>query len=115
MKPSVVQGVRRLESNGWLLEKEVPHMGLVGGEEEPVAIWTAYELEDHLEACERVLELGYLADLCCACPEIEVRQRFVVVRVATPGVGITIEDIDFAETVDFEIGHAQKVRGLSVN
>ncbi|MCP3961884.1 MAG: hypothetical protein GY719_28920 [bacterium] len=115
MKPSVVQGVAELALNGWLTEKEVPHQGLVGGEEEPVAIWTAYELDDHLEACERVLELGWIADLCCACPEIEVRQRFVSVRVTTPGVGITDEDIDFARKVDFEIGHGQKLCGLTVN
>lgn len=97
---------------GWVLEK-APNQTLVGGqEEEAEAIWTVFEMADHLEACELVREIGKIADRTCACPEIDVRLNLVFVRATTPGMGLTEEDFDFAAAVDREIGNGQRASGL---
>ncbi len=98
---------------GWVLEKAPSQtLGLRGQKEEPEALWTVFEMADHLEACELVRELGQIADRTCACPEIDVRLNLVFVRVHTPEKGLTEEDFDFAEAVDREIGNGQKASGL---
>jgi len=107
MKAERVQ-FRYDDLEGWVLENEA----LTFGREEPKALWTAFELADHLEACELVQQLGQIADQHCCCPEIDVRQNMVFVRVTTPGVGLTEEDFNFAEAVDLEIGSGQKTSTL---
>ncbi len=107
MKPSVVQGVAQLE--GWVLEKEPNASGF--GEEEPSAIWTAYELADHREACEMVREIGDIADVCCVAPEIDIRRNLLYVTATTDG-GLTEEDVVFAQAMDREIGNGQKQKTL---
>ena len=107
MKPERIQ-FRFSLLDGWVLDKESQAFG----EEVPTAIWTAFELADHLEACELVHQIGQIADQHCVCPEIDVRQNLVFLRVTTPGVGLTDEDFDFAEAVDIEIGNGQRVNSL---
>lgn len=93
---------------GWVTEAAPRSMK----EEDPEAIWTAFELGDHLEACELVVELGVLADRYCCCPEIDVRRNIVFVRATTEGVGITQEDFDFALAVDRELGTGLRAKSL---
>jgi len=95
----------RLE--GWVLDKETQTLG-----KEEEALWTVFELADHLEACELVHQLGQIAHQHGASPELDVRRNLVFVRVTTPGVGLTEEDFDFAEAVDLEIGSGQKAAGM---
>ena len=71
---------------------------------EPVGFWTSFEMADHLEACELVLELGMLADVACAAPDVDVRDNRVLVTCGTRYRGVSIEDFDFAKAVDREIG-----------
>ncbi len=94
---------------GWVLIKE---RNPETGKEEPTRIWTAFEMADHLEACELVVEIGRLADKACATPEIDVRQNVVFVTATTPKVGLTEEDFDFAEAIDREIGTFQRSKTL---
>ncbi len=111
MKPERIQ-FRYDPLRGWVLVKE---RNVETGKEEPTAIWTAFEMTDHLEACELVPELGRLADKACATPQIDVRQNVVFVTATTPRVGLTEEDFDFAEAVDREIGHFQRASSLLFN
>ena len=108
MKPERTQDrFKRLE--GWeLIPKGSQNLT---GEEEPKALWTAFELADHQEACEMVPELGRLADRTCATPDIDVRRNIVFVTVST-GDSLTDEDFDFAEAVDREIGDGQRAKSL---
>ena len=73
--------------------------------------WTAYEMADHREACGLVGLIGEVADRCCVTPEIDVRRNIVFLTVKTES-GMTVEDFEFAKTVDFEIGSAHKARAL---
>ncbi len=108
MKPERIQD-RFAPLTGWVLvTKRNPETG----KEEPTGMWTAFEMADHLEACERVLELGRIADACCATPALDVRGNVVFVTAATPKVGLTDADFDFAEAVDREIGTFQRSRTL---
>ena len=107
MKPERIQ-FRYATLEGWVLEKRPQAFG----EEEPNALWTAFELADHMEACELVFQLGRIADQHCACPEIEVRRSLVFVRATTPLIGLTEEDFDFAAAVDLEIGGDQRPASL---
>ncbi len=81
-------------------------------EDEATGFWTAFELHDHLEACELVLELGKLADRTCATPDLDVRGNIVFVTCGTEKDGVFIEDFDFAMAVDREIGTGQRQRSL---
>ena len=83
--------------DGWVLLMQAVQ-GLIG-KEEPVAIWTAYDLADHLEACELVPQIGQVADKACVAPEIDVRGNVVFVTAKTDG-GLTEADFDFAEALD---------------
>ncbi len=94
---------------GWVLVKE---RSRETGKEEPTSIWTAFELSDHLEACELVREIGVLADLYCSIPEIEVRGNIVFVTAKSSKEGLIEEDFDFAEKVDREIGTGQRQKTL---
>ena len=76
--------------------------------EEPYGFWTAFEMSDHLEACELVAELGKLADIHCAEPEIDVRGNIVFVTCGSLRDGVVEEDFDFAMAVDREIGTMQR-------
>ncbi len=80
--------------------------------DEPTSIWTAYELADHLEACELVAELGMLADKWCATPDFDVRGNIVFVTCGPANDGLVIEDFDFASAVDREIGTGQRQTSL---
>ena len=82
------------------------------GQEEPTGIWTAFEMSDHLEACELVREIGRLADAACASPEIDVRQNVVLVTATTPRMGLTEDDFDFALSIDREIGTFRRSKTL---
>ena len=108
MKPERIQ-IRFDPLQGWVLVKE---RNPESGKEEPTRMWTAFEMADHLEACELVVEIGRIADRYCATPEIDVRQNVVFVTATTPKVGLTDEDFDFAEAVDREIGAFQRSRTL---
>ena len=108
MKPERIQ-IRFDPLQGWVLVTErCPETG----KEVATSMWTAFEMADHLEACERVLEIGRIADRCCVTPELDVRQNIVFVTATTPKVGLTEEDFDFAEAVDREIGTFQRSRTL---
>ena len=90
---------------GWvLLEEWNPKTR----QEEPYGFWTAFELADHLEACELVVELGKLADIHCSSPAIDVRGNIVFVTCGTIRDGVFEEDFDFARAVDREIGTHQR-------
>ncbi len=108
MKPECIQ-IRFEPLNGWILVKE---RNRETGKEEPASIWTAFELSDHLEACELVVEIGVLADLNCSTPEIEVRGNIVFVTAKSAEEGLIEEDFDFAEAVDREIGAGQRQMAL---
>ena len=107
MKPSVVQGVDQLE--GWVLGKVPNASGF--GEEEPAVLWTVDELADHREACEMVREIGEIADVCCVAPEIDIRRNLLYVTVGRED-GLIQEDVDFALTMDREIGNGPKQKTL---
>ena len=81
--------------------------------QEPTSFWTAFELADHLEACELVAQIGVLADTWCATPDIEVRGNIVFVTCGSPERGLFVEDFDFAKAVDREIGHGQRQTALT--
>lgn len=104
MKPERVQ-FRFENLDGWVLLKE-PHQTIVG-KEEPTAIWTAFEMADHLEACELVAEIGEIADTCCAWPEIDVRRNVVFVTAR-----LSEADFDFAEAIDRYLGNGQRANSL---
>ncbi len=108
MKPERIQ-FRFYPLQGWVLVKE---RNRETGKEEPTSIWTAFELSDHLEACELVGEIGVLADLNCSTPEIDVRGNIVFVTVKSTKDGLIEEDFDFAEAVDREIGTFQRQKTL---
>ncbi len=80
--------------------------------EEPDTIWTAFEMSDHLEACELVLIIGRIADRTCATPDIDVRGNIVFVTCGSSKEGLTNEDFDFAEAIDKELGTAQRQPAL---
>ncbi len=94
---------------GWVLLKE---WNPETRQDEPYGFWTAFELVDHLEACELVAELGVLADKWCATPDIDVRGNLVYVTCGSEYEGLFIEDFDFAKAVDDEIGHYQRQTSL---
>lgn len=96
--------------DGWVLAKEASPT--IVGEEVPKAIWTAFEMADHLEACELVAHIGEIADQHCVCPDIDVRQNIVFVTVKTADLGLIEEDFDFAEAIDCEIGNGQRATSL---
>jgi len=75
--------------------------------------WTAFELADHLEACELVAEIGAIADVWCSTPEIEVLGNLVFVTVGSSKDGLIEEDFDFAEAIDRELGPAQRKKNLT--
>ncbi len=75
---------------------------------EPTGFWTAFELADHLEACELVPELGILADKWCSTPDIQVLGNVVFVTCGSAKDGLFVEDFDFARDVDREIGNGQR-------
>lgn len=81
-------------------------------EDEPYGIWTAFEMIDHLDACELVLELGHLADDWGVTPSIEVHKNYVFVTCGSEMDGLTVEDFQFAEAVDREIGTFQRQNTL---
>ena len=108
MKPERVQ-IRFMPLDGWVQQMEASQ-GLVG-QEEPVGIWTAFELADHLEACELVREIGEIADINCVAPEIDVRGNVLFVTAKTDGV-LTEADFDFAEAIDRELGTGQRQKTL---
>ncbi len=94
---------------GWVLDWE-PNRET--GEREPSHFWTAFEMADHLEACELVAELGKLADKACAAPAIDVRGNIVFVTCGSPKDGLFAEDFEFATAVDLEIGIGQRQQSL---
>ena len=95
--------------DGWELLTKWNHET---GEEEATGLWTAYEMADHLEACEQVLAIGQLADRACARPEIDVRGNIVFLTVRTPGIGLIQEDMDLVKLVDRELGDGQRANAL---
>ena len=95
---------------GWVLVDDTSQ-GVFAREEEPY-LWTAYELTDHLEACELVAQVGHLADRFCVAPELDVRRNYLFVTLGKEPGGLTEEDFDFAEALDEEIGPRQKARSL---
>ena len=100
MKPERIQ-FRYTLLDGWvLIEEWNPHTRRY----EIIGIWTAFELADHLEACEHVAAIGALADIWCSTPAIEVLGNAVFVTCGTSRDGLTEEDFDFAEAVDKELG-----------
>ena len=94
---------------GWVLVDE-RGQGVFEGKEKPF-IWTAYELADHLEACELVAQIGKIADRFCVAPELDVRRNYLFVTVGKEE-GLTDADFDFAEALDDEVGPRQKANGL---
>ncbi len=94
---------------GWVLNWE---LNRETGQQEPTSFWTAFELVDHLEACELVAELGKLADKACAAPAIDVRGNIVFVTCGSPKDGLFAEDFEFASAVDLEIGIGQRQQSL---
>ena len=100
---------RFLDLDGWVLLKKWNREIC---EEEPTAVWTAFELTDHLEACELVAEIGAIADTCCATPEIDVRGNVVFVTAKSSKDGLTEEDFDFAEAIDLDLGTGQRQKTL---
>ncbi len=90
---------------GWVLNWE---LNRETGQQEPTSFWTAFELVDHLEACELVAELGKLADKACAAPAIDVRGNIVFVTCGTLKDGLYVEDCDVARDIDREIGLGQR-------
>ena len=84
----------------------------IRGEEEPDALWTAFEAADHFEACELVGQIGEIADVYCVRPQIDVRGHVVFLTAKTPKFGIAERDFDFAEAIDCELGRGLKAKGL---
>ncbi len=95
---------------GWVLSTE---WNPETRQDEPGGIWTAFELVDHLEACELVHELGVLADKWCSTPDIDVRGNIVFVTFGSSNEGMFIEDFKFAMAVDREIGTGQRQTSLT--
>ncbi len=81
-------------------------------QDEPYGIWTVFEMEDHLDACELVATLGHLADNWGATPAIDVRKNLVYLSCGSEYDGLTVEDFDFARAVDREIGTFQRPKTL---
>ncbi len=104
LKPERIQ-FYFLELVGWAIIKE---WNPETRQEEPVGIWTAFELADHLEACELVHELGVLADISGSTPDLDVRDNYVFVNLGSSTQDMFIEDFDFAKAVDREIGTVQR-------
>lgn len=98
-----------LELVGWIL---IQDWNLETRQDEPTGIWTAFEMADHLEACELVMELGVLADIHSATPDLDVRGNVVFVTCGSMKDGLFIEDFDFAKAVDREIGTLQRQTSL---
>lgn len=94
---------------GWVLVSDTTQ-GLVAGEKP--YIWTAYELADHLEACELVPVIGKFADRHCVAPQIDVRRNVLFVTLGKDPEGLTDADFDFAEVIDDEIGPRLKASCL---
>lgn len=109
LKPERIQ-ILFLELVGWVLTTE---WNPETRQEEPVGIWTAFELADHLEACELVHELGVLADIWGSTPDLDVRGNIVFVTFGSSKEGMLIEDFDFAKAVDREIGTGQRQTSLT--
>ena len=108
LKPERIQ-IYFLELVGWILLTE---WNPETRRDEPWGFWTAFELTDHLEACELVHELGVLADKWGSMPGLEVRGNLVFVSCGWLKDGVFIEDFDFAKAVDHEIGHGQRQTSL---
>ncbi len=100
MKPERIQ-YRFTFLDGWVLIEE---WNPVTRRYEIKGIWTAFELSDHLEACEHVLDLGKLADTWCSTPDIDVRGNIVFVTLGSSKEGLKEEDFDLAEAIDKELG-----------
>ena len=96
---------------GWVLV-DADGQRLLSGEKKEPFIWTAFELADHLEACEMVPRIGRIAARFCVRPELDVRQNYLFVTVGKRPGGLTDADFDFAEAVDEEIGPLQKANSL---
>ncbi len=95
---------------GWVLVDDTSN-GLVAGEQPH--IWTAYEMADHLEACELVPEIGMIADRHCIAPQLDVRRNVLFVTLGKDSPeGLTEADFDFAEEIDEEIGPRLKASCL---
>ncbi len=108
LKPERIQ-IFFQDLTGWVLEKE---WNPETRQDEPVGIWTAFELADHLEACELVHELGVLADNWGSTPDVDVRDNYVFVSIGSSTRPMVIEDFDFAKAVDREIGDLQRAKAL---
>ena len=104
LKPERIQ-IEFADLNGWSLIKE---LNPETRQNEPVGFYTIFELVDYLEACELVAELGVLADKACATPDIDIRDNLVYVTCGTRDRGLFIEDFDFAQAVDRELGNGQR-------
>ncbi len=108
MKPERIQ-VRYTLLDGWVLIEE---WNRDTRRYEVTGMWTAFELADHLEACELVAEIGALADNWCSTPNIEVLGNVVFVTCGTSRDGLIEEDFDFAQAVDDELGNGQRQKSL---
>ncbi len=108
MKPERIQDLVD-ELEGWILLTE---WNRHRREYEITGIWTAFELADHLEACELVPELGALADNWCSTPNIEILGNIVFVTCGSSKAGLIEEDFDFARAVDRELGTGQRQTSL---
>ncbi len=104
MKPERIQD-RFVQLDGWVLIEELNRKT---GNNEITGIWTAFELADHLEACELVAEIGIHADNWCSTPNIEVLGNVVFVTAGSPKHGLIEEDFDFAAAIDRELGTGQR-------
>ena len=110
MKAERVQ-FRYSRLDGWVLVGE-GGKGVSAGEEKPY-LWTAYELADHLEACELVAQVGNLADRFCVAPQLDVRRNYLFVTLGRERPeGLIEADFDFAEELDEEVGPRQKANSL---
>ena len=95
---------------GWVLVADTSQ-GLAPSEKPH--IWTAYELADHLEACEMVPEIGMIADRHCVAPQLDVRRNVLFVTLGKDNPeGLTEADFDFAEALDHEVGPRLKASCL---
>ncbi len=108
MKPERIQFCYD-ELDGWILLTE---WNPITREYEVTGIWTAFELADHLEACEHVAVIGAIADTWCSTPNIEVLGNIVFVTCGTSKDGLIEEDFDFAKAIDDELGTAQRQKSL---
>ncbi len=76
-------------------------------------LWTAFEMTDHLKACQLVAELGGIAAEYGITPDLDVRGTIVYLTVGTDKREVIAAEFEFALEVDRRIGDGHKCRALT--